>query len=199
MEAIHGARRGKEKVPRAVVAAALQYHQEALQVAFCIAERVGERIAHTRLGCQVDDDVELLAAKERVQPLPVPEIGTQKSTIFIDGALHGGTFPGRGDAQFPEAGVLERLVIIGIEVVEAHDSSPGCQETGRDMKADKARGAGDKYLFSVHDSDLPGERMLYRTILGGTATLLAKRKRNPSKKNEKGRVTPAQEAAGYGR
>src|SRR6185312_3659569 len=113
----------------AVVAAAFEDMQEAGEIGIDVAVRVVERVAHPSLRREMDYTLGLFAGEGGLDGRPVAKIGFEEAEAF---AL----------LQPGEACLLERHVVIGIEIVEADHLVTAVEQPCRRMIADKTGGAG---------------------------------------------------------
>lgn len=114
-----------------VMAASFENVEEAHNVAFRVEPGVAERMTHTGLGCQVNDEVGAVFFKDAG-----------------DYGLIGDVCPvhreSRHICEEAKAGLLECRVIIVIEVVQTMHDLTIVQKAPYDVKADEAGGARDE-------------------------------------------------------
>jgi hypothetical protein len=99
--------------------------------------RIDQRIAHAGLGGQMHHGGETVFGKERRHAGAVGEIEFRETEAFELGQLR-------------EARILQRRIVIGVEIVEADDGAAGFQQPPRDVKADETGGAGDEDGVTRH-------------------------------------------------
>ena len=137
--AVHTGRTGVDQVPHARrtavigVAAGFEDVVETGQVGVYVGVRVGDAVAHTGLGGQVDHDVRLVDLEQDLDHSFIGNIGLDKREV---GEL----------LQFGQAGLLDADIVVVVHVVDADDGGvrlPGQQALGQ-VGADEAGGAGDE-------------------------------------------------------
>ena len=114
-----------------MVPAGLEHVEEAGEVGLAVGLRVLDGVAHPGLGGQVDDAVEALAREKRVQPGTVGDVEPLEREARLR-------------PQARQARFLQRRLVIGIEVVDAHDRVAARQQPLGDVHSDEAGGAGDQ-------------------------------------------------------
>ena len=126
----------------AVVTAALQHVQRAGQVAVGVGVRVLDRVAHARLRREVHDALERALREQRLHGRAVGEVDPLEPESLLR-------------LEPREAGLLERGVVVRVEVVEADDLVAARQQPFGDVVADEARGAGDEHPHQSRPSAWP--------------------------------------------
>ena len=118
-----------------VMAAAFQNVQGADDVAFDVGMRVLERVTHAGLRGEVDDLLETFLREQRFHRRAVLEIDAhhRERVVVIEKR---------------SARLLQRDVVVVVEVIEAHDRVAALQELLRGVKADEPGGACDEYLHA---------------------------------------------------
>ena len=115
----------------AVVTTALQQIKEAVHIAAHVSLRILNGIAHTGLGCQVDDLIKLPTTEQTVHPLTIgdrhaDEAAVLKATALTDIALPARVL--RGNATLIETRILEFLTVIRIDVINSYDIAAGLRQ-----------------------------------------------------------------------
>ena len=106
-----------------MVAAALEDVEETDKVAVEIGIGVGDAVADSRLGSEIDDLVEMLVGKEAVKALTVGEVHADKTEVT---------------AELVKTALLETDVVIVIDVVDSDDLVAAlCQQIGK-LRADES-------------------------------------------------------------
>ena len=110
--AIHGAGAGIHQVLHGMVSARLQDVVEAHDVALDIDIGVVDAVAHPRLRGQVDHNVGLILLEEAAHQLAVGNAALDGHVVY---ARRFGT------RQLPQAVLLERRIVIVVEIINAHN------------------------------------------------------------------------------
>ena len=132
--AVHRAAGGIHQVGNTLMAAGLQHGPESHQVALDVNSRILDRVAHARLGREVDHPVGLLLGHQGRQAPAIGHIQLGEAKL-----------PGRrGGLQQRQAGPLEGGIVIGVEVVHTHHPLAAGQQAQRNRGTDEARRAGDQ-------------------------------------------------------
>ena len=103
------------------------------EVRLAIGVRVGDRRSHPRLCGEVDDDVDRLAVERLTQRFPVGDVRLAKDEA------------GRRLRERSEPRLLERDVVVGVEVVDADHVIAAGGKCAGGVVADEARNPGDQY------------------------------------------------------
>ena len=119
-----------------VMTASLQDMQEADEIRVDVAVRIFERVAHARLGGQIDDPLGLVLGEKTFNRGAIRQIAFHKLEILMG-------------LQARKAGLLQIDVVIVIEVVEADDVVAARKQRLSGVRSDEARSAGNQYLHSV--------------------------------------------------
>src|SRR5450631_1409604 len=114
----------------AIVTAALQHVDEALDICVDIGVRVFKRIANTGLGCEMNDDWKMMLLEKRFGSRAIGQIEFHKGEIGM--AL-----------QNLETRFFQFGVVITVDRVKAHYHATVRQQTLRNVKPDKAGSSGD--------------------------------------------------------
>src|SRR5712675_2957969 len=77
-------------------------------------------------------------------------LGEQRRHADTVGEIEPDETKRRGLCELVEARLLERRIVIGVEIVETNDVAAIRGETARDMEADESRGAGDEDRLIRH-------------------------------------------------
>ena len=96
-----------------------------------VGVRVDERVADAGLGGEVDDAVEAVAGEQAVDRQPVAEVEPDE-------------LEPEQPPKLGEPGLLQRHVVVVVEVVEAEHGAPGQQQAPGEVKADEPGDAGDQ-------------------------------------------------------
>ncbi len=115
-----------------MVAAAFQHVQRAGQVAVGVGVRILDRVAHARLRREVHDAPDAPIREQRIHRLAVREVDPLEPELFLR-------------PQPREPRLLERRVVVRIEVVEADHLVAAREQLPGHVVADEARRAGDEY------------------------------------------------------
>ncbi len=126
------------------VPAAFEDIQKADDVGIDVLVGMVEGVAHAGLGGQMDDIVRPQLGKQFFHAAPVGQVEPPERKS--------GKLP-----QLVEPGLLQRRVVIVVEVVEAGDGHAGRQQTPAQMIADKTGRAGHENVAvnPVHDVPCP--------------------------------------------
>ena len=120
----------------AMVAAAFEHIGEANQIAVDIGMGVFDRIAHPGLRGQMHDAVELVHCKQRGHAGTVGHVELDEIKAGL----------GR---QTRQPVMLERRVVIVVQIIQADHLIAACQQQLADMHADEAGRAGDEYFHAI--------------------------------------------------
>ena len=135
---------GVDQVLHPVVAAALQDVDEAVDVRLYVGIRIRDRVAHPGLRGQIAHPLEALVGKEHLHGLLVLQVHPHKTEVrelpAPDKLVPAHTL--LPDAQLPQAAVLQRRVIILVDVVQPHDLVAPLQQPEHDKRPDEPRGTG---------------------------------------------------------
>lgn len=115
-------------MPHLTVTAAFQHVDVSQQVALGIAQRVGQGVAHSRLRRQVNHPVKVGGAKQRRHGRAVGDIDRMVGEVGIG-------------LQRRQARLLERHIVIVVQVVDALDLMPRRQQTATEIGTDKTGAA----------------------------------------------------------
>ena len=118
-----------------LVAAAFQKVGKADQIRIDIGVRIDERVADTGLRRKIHDRVEPLHGEQLFHRQSVGDIQTVKAEagLFL---------------QPPQPRLLERHLVIVVEIVDAGNFVSAREQRLREVKADEAGSACDQYLHS---------------------------------------------------
>ncbi len=148
-------------MPDAVLAAPLQHCQHAGEVALAVGKRVFQRVAHPRLGAQVDHPLELPLGKQGGHASLVRQLALHEAKMGEGG-------------QHRQASLLEAHLVVVVEVVEPHHLMTRLAQPSGHVKTDKAGGAGDQILHGWG----PVQIMGLLTVMGkGAARFVAEPER----------------------
>ena len=111
--------------------AAFEDVREADDVAVDVGKRILQRVAHAGLRREVNHALELLAREQLRHPRPVGEIQLDEAEV-------------RPLPQLREPRLLQRDVVVVVEVVEPDDFVAALQQELRGVEADEAGRAGDE-------------------------------------------------------
>ena len=135
--AVDGGRRRVHQMLHRMMAAGFQNVVETDEVRFDIGVRVGDGVAHTGLGGEVDHDLWLVLLEGSVNERLVCQIALDEGEVRIGG-------------QFAQAVFLQSDVIVIIYAVQANDlcirNIP--QQALGQVRADETGCAGDEYGFA---------------------------------------------------
>jgi len=131
-------------VPDAGVPTALKHVDEPGDVAVDIGLWVVQRVAHPRLGGQVDDPIKALALEQRPHGRRIGQIQPLKPETAGPVALVG--------HQARQACLFKADIVVIVEVVEPHHGIAAGKELFAGVIADESRGAGDKNLHGRNDT-----------------------------------------------
>ncbi len=123
----------------AVVAAALQHVQRAGQVAVGIGMRVLDRIPHAGLRREVHDAADLGTCEQRFHRRPIGEVHAREAESLA-----------RREAR--KARLLERRVVVRVQVVEADHLVAAREQPLADVVADEPRRAGHEHAHQSRPS-----------------------------------------------
>ena len=116
-----------------VLPAGFENVQEARQVRGAVCAGIDQRIAYTRLRREIDDMGEFSLFEQRIHRRGISQIALDKAEVFLA--------PEHGEAR-----VLQRRIVIGIEIVKAGDVVACTKQAAGDVKTDEASGSGDENL-----------------------------------------------------
>src|SRR5690606_37823605 len=122
---VHGARRREHEVLDAVVAAALEHRKGAGDVAVGIRERRLDAVAHAGLRREVHDPVEALLREQIRNAVAVADVELHELEVAVR-------------LEQREPGVLQRDIVVLVQVVETDDLVAALEEPACRMEADKA-------------------------------------------------------------
>src|SRR6516162_8519410 len=123
----------------AVVSATFENGGEAGQIGIDIGEGIDERMSNTGLRSQVNDVRETMLLEQACHPVAVGKIKFDETQAI-------------GFGEFGTSRFLQRGIIVGVYVVEADHIAAVAQQLLRNMKADKAGGAGHENGAISHGS-----------------------------------------------
>ena len=123
----------------AVVAAAFQHIDEALQIGVDIGVRMRDRMAHAGLRREMHDMRKFVVLEQRRRRVAVGEIELDEVEMV-------------GLREFGAPRFLQRGIVIGRHDVDADHAAALRQQPPRHMKADEAGGAGDEDRCASHHS-----------------------------------------------
>src|SRR3977135_2416574 len=92
----------------------------------------------------------LAALRREMHHMGEAVLGDQRRHADTVGEVEPDETKRRRLCELVEARLLERRIIIGVEIVETDDIAAIRGETARDMEADESRGAGDEDRFIRH-------------------------------------------------
>jgi len=134
--AVHAGAAGVDQVFHLVMAAAFEQVDETHHVALDVGVGVFQRIAHPRLGREIDGAVEALGGEQRFHRLALRH-------IHLDEAEAGKRL------ELLDAGFFQADVVVIAEVVDADHFGPLFQQALGDMHADESGGAGNQNFHFV--------------------------------------------------
>src|SRR5580704_5155723 len=120
-----------------IVPASFQDIDEAFEVGVDISMRMIDRMAHAGLSREVDHHGEPMFRKQLAHRRTIGQIGLHETEPCIL-------------AQDIQPCLLQRRVIVTVEVVQTDDIAAFCQQLPGDVKADKARRTCDQYCVIRH-------------------------------------------------
>ena len=109
-----------------IVPASFQNIDEAFEIGVDVSVGMVDRIAHAGLGREVDHHREPMPGKQRGHRRTIRKIGLHETELRIL-------------AQDVQPRLLQRRIVIIVEIVQADDMAAFRQQLAGDMKADKAR------------------------------------------------------------
>ncbi len=115
----------------AVVTAAFEYVEGADDIALDVGVRLLQRVAHPRLRAQMHDALEFPGSEQLRHRLPIRQVGMDEPERLVR------LEPG-------EAGLLERDVVVIIEIVESDDLIASIEEALCGGRANEPGGARDE-------------------------------------------------------
>ena len=115
------------------VAAILEHVEESDDVGVDVGARVLERVAHARLGGEVDDALGRVLGEAPVHQRAVLEVAAHLGEALV-----------RLDALEPRE--LQRGVVVVVDVVDADDLVAAFEQPDRERRADEPGRAGDENL-----------------------------------------------------
>lgn len=128
---------GVDQVLDRVVAAGLEYVEEADEVALEVCARVLDGVAHARLGGEVHDDVKAVLSEQALDEGGVAQVAAHEGEAAICVGL----------GQHAQARVLDAGVVIAVEVVEADNNVIGLiKQLLDEERADEAGGARHEHF-----------------------------------------------------
>ena len=101
-----------------MVAAGLEHVEEADEVTLEVGARILDRVADTRLGGEVHNDVEVVLGEQALDEGGVAQVATHEGEAAVGVRL----------GQHAQARVLDAGIIVAVEVVEADDGVIGLLE-----------------------------------------------------------------------
>ena len=122
-------------------AAAFQDVQEADDVGVHVGARALEAVADAGLGGEIDHRIGLDLGEEGRDAVAVGEVDLRVAVAGLG-------------LEVGQAGGLQRRVVVGVEVVEAHDLVAARQQPARQVEADEAGRAGDENAHRLPPSSL---------------------------------------------
>src|SRR3982074_3024621 len=147
-----------------IVPASFQDIDKAFEVGVDISMRMIDRITHTGLGREVDHHRKSIFCKQSRHGGTIREIGLHKAEARIL-------------AQDIQSRLLQRGVIVTVEIVQTDNVTAFGQQLTRDVKADKTRRTRNQYCLIRHRNlegigfQLRGpERSLFTRRIEGAAT-----------------------------
>src|SRR5262245_47858725 len=126
-------------MPAAVVAAALEHVEKALQVGVDIGMRIDQRMPHAGLRGEMHDLRKLVLGEQRRHAGAVGEVELDEAIAVQPGEL--------GQPR-----LLKGRVVVAVDVVETDHGAASLQQAARDMEADEACRAGDEDGIVGHHS-----------------------------------------------
>jgi hypothetical protein len=118
-------------MPDPMMPARFQDIDESFDVARHIGLRIDQRVADARLRRQVDDDLELLAGVQLAEPGAI-------------GQIHAHEAKSLNPLELAQARLLQRDIVVVIQIVEANDRPPLLQQPAGQVKTDETRHADDQ-------------------------------------------------------
>ena len=129
---------------RCGVAARFEDVGEGNDVALHIGARIFEAVADARLGREVNDPVEAMLGKARLDRLPIGEIGLDE--VVLDALAH------RQRVELAQPRQLQVAVVIVVDDVEADNAVAAFDQPAGGAEADEAGIAGDEDLHQNRPS-----------------------------------------------
>ncbi len=130
---VHARRRGVREVLHAVVPAALQHVHEADHVAVDVGVRILDRVPHSGLCREVDHLLESTGGEQRVHPCPIGDVELAEREAGTPG-------------QARQTRVLQRRVVIVVQVVDADHLVAPLEQRDGDVRTDETGSAGEQDL-----------------------------------------------------
>jgi hypothetical protein len=121
------------EVLHAAVPATLEDVHEAHEVRVHVGVRVRQRVANTRLRREVDHAIEAVLLEEALHAVAVGHVELHEREALLR-------------RQAREARLLERDLVVVVDVVEPHDRVASIEEDVADVGADESGGAGDEQV-----------------------------------------------------
>src|SRR4051794_5063763 len=128
VRAVDGARRREHQMLDAVVAAAFEHSQRALNIAVDVRERRLDAVANAGLRAEMNDASELLRCEQLCHRFAIGEIELDELEVLAS-------------AEDLEPSVLQRDVVVLIEVVETDHLVAALEQCPRRMKTNESGGA----------------------------------------------------------
>jgi hypothetical protein len=120
-----------------MVPASFQNIDEAFEIGVDIGMGMVDGMAHASLGREVNDRRKPMFGKQLTDRGTIGKIGLHEIELRIL-------------AQDIQPGLLERRVIVAVEIVQTDHVAAFGQQLASDMKADKTRRTGDQYCLIRH-------------------------------------------------
>src|SRR5438270_12117958 len=125
IRAVHGARRRVDEMLDGVMAASLEDVQEAGDVALGVRVRVRERVADARLRGKMNDALRLVTREQLLDRGTIGDVAAHElETLEL--------------AKDIQPGMLQRRIVVVVEVVDAGDVFAPLEQSFRYMEADEA-------------------------------------------------------------
>src|SRR3974390_171409 len=118
-------------MPKAVVAAAFQHVGETDEIGVDISMRIDERVAHAGLRREMHHVLEAMLCEQRCHAVALCEIEPDKRKA-------------RQLFELSQAGMLQRRIVVRIDIIDSDRRPTLFQQTARDMIADEPSRAGDE-------------------------------------------------------
>lgn len=122
-----------DKVSNLLVTAALQDIEKAIDITGGVGFGVRQRIANTRLGSEVDDSIELFSLEQVCDSLIVDQVQLLKLEVGFR-------------CELGEPSLFQVDTIVIIQIVETDNPIAALEQDSREMEANEASGARDKYV-----------------------------------------------------
>ena len=141
-QAIYNALNGNEKIP--APPAPFDDVKKSDDVALHVGVRIVDGVAHSRLRAQVHHALKFVAVKQGLHCLTVRKIHLDEFEAWIT-------------LQNLQTRLLQRRVVVCVEIVEPDDLITPIEQQPRGVKTDKSRSTGHEQLHSRRHTVLPEE------------------------------------------